>query len=48
MIFYSKSYDDQMILGDFYLEIEDQLLHLLLEDHDLYSVIRTPTCFKSY
>ena len=36
-----------MIIGYFNTEIEDPLLHSLMEDHDLNSLNKTPICFKS-
>ena len=45
--FYSNSYDNHMIIGDFNMEIEDPILRSLMEDHNLNSLITTPTCFKS-
>ena len=45
--FYSKFYDNHMIIGDFNMEKGDPPLHSLMEDHDLCSLIKTPTCFKS-
>ena len=45
--FYSKSYNNHMIIEDFNMEIEDPILHSLMEDHNLNSLVKTPTCFKS-
>ena len=45
--FYSNSYDNHMIIGDFNMEIEDPLLHSLMGDHNLNSLMKSPTCFKS-
>ena len=36
-----------MKIGDFNMEIEDPLLHSLMENHDLNSFIKTPRSFKS-
>ena len=45
--FYSSSCDSHMIIGDFNIEIEDSILRLFLEDHNLNSRSKTPTCSKS-
>ena len=45
--FHSKAYDNHMIIGDFNMEKENPLLHSLMEDHGLCSLIKTLTCFKS-
>ena len=44
---YSNSYENHMIIGDFNIEIEDPVLRSLMGDHNLNSLIKTPTCFKS-
>ena len=36
-----------MVLGDFNLEPDDMALSSLIQDHDLYNMIKHPTCFKS-
>ena len=45
--FYSNSYDSHMIIGDFNMEIEDTILPSLMGDHNLNSLVKSPTCFKS-
>ena len=40
-------YDHVMVLGDFNLEPDDIALSSLIQDHDLYNMIKHPTCFKS-
>ena len=42
-------YDNVMVLGDgdFNLEPDDLALSSLIQDHDLYNMIKHPTCFKS-
>ena len=45
--FYSNSYDNHMIIGDLKLEIKDPLLHSLMGDRNLNSLIISPTCFRS-
>ena len=42
-----SSYDRVMVLGDFTLEPDDISLSSLIQDHDLYNMIKQPTCFKS-
>ena len=42
-----SSYDRVMVLGDFNLEPDDIALSLLIQDHDLYNMIKQPTCFNS-
>ena len=44
---YSNSYENHMIIGDFNMEIEDPVIRSLMGDHNLNSLIKTPTCFKS-
>ena len=43
---YSR-YDNAMVLGDFNLEQGDKALPSLIQYHDLYNMIKHPTCFKS-
>ena len=45
--FYSKTYENYLILGDFNLETSDSSMISLMDSHDLFSLIREPTCFKS-
>ena len=44
---YSDTYDNILLLGDFNMESTDTDMLPLIESHDLYSMIKTPTCFKS-
>ena len=45
--FYSRTYDSVMILGDFNMEVINPTIRSMMNDHNLSSLIRTPTCFKS-
>ena len=46
--FYSStSVANVVVLGDFNMEIGDQVLHSMKEDHNLHNFIKIPTCFKS-
>ena len=45
--FYSNSYDTHMILVDINMEIEDPILRSFMEKHNLNSLIKMPTCFRS-
>ena len=47
MIDKCSRYDNVMVLGDFNLEPDDIALSSLIQDHDLYDMIKHPTCFKS-
>ena len=40
-------YDNVLVLGDFNMEPNDKNLSPLLEEHNLYNLIKGPTCFKS-
>ena len=43
---YSR-YENVIVLGDFNLEPGDKALSSIIQDHDLYNMIKKPTCFKS-
>ena len=45
--FYSRSIDNMLIFGDFNMETTHPVMTDFLENHNLYSMIKTPTCFKS-
>ena len=45
--FYSREYDNILILGDLNMEISNRFLAPLLESHDLKSLNKKPTCYKS-
>ena len=45
--YYSNTYDNILTLGDFNNEATDAVLSPLIDGHDLYSLIKDPTCFKS-
>ena len=45
--FYSKSIDNVLIFGDFSMETTHPVMTDFLENHNLYSMINIPTCFKS-
>ena len=45
--FYSKSIDNVLIFGDFNMETTHPVMTDFLVSHNLYSMIKTPTCFKS-
>ena len=40
-------YDNVLVLGDFNMEPNDKNLSPLLAEHNLYNLIKGPTCFKS-
>ena len=45
--YYSHKYENVLTLGDFNMEIPDKILESLLTSHNLYSLNKKPTCFKS-
>ena len=45
--FYSGSLDNVLIFGDFNMETTHTVMIHFLENHNLYSMIKSPTCFKS-
>ena len=45
--YYSPTYDNILILGDFNLQISDKPIADFLESHCLKSLNKKPTCFKS-
>ena len=45
--FYSRTYDSIMVLDDFNLEVNNPTIRSMMNDHNLSSLIQTPTCFKS-
>ena len=45
--FYSRSYDNFMVVGDFNLEPENELLKNFMNANDLYNLVKEKTCFKS-
>ena len=42
-----KTYSNLLLIGDINLEVTDKKLASFIETHDLYSLIKEPTCFKS-
>ena len=42
---YASIYDRILILGDFNMEVSDKEMTPLIKDHNLYSLIKDPTCF---
>ena len=42
-----KTYDNLILIGDINLETTDKKLAAFIDSHDLYSLIKEPTCFKS-
>ena len=44
---YLSTNDNVLILGDFNSELEDEAMHEFCSIHDLKSLIKVPTCFKS-
>ena len=45
--FHSKSSGKLLILGDLNMEVHESSLKTFIEERELYSMIKTPTCFKS-
>ena len=45
--FYSDKYDNIVTLGDFNMEITNENLSSLMDSHNLYNLVKDPTCFKS-
>ena len=45
--FYSTTHSNILINGDFNMEVTETLMAEFLKKHDLYSMIKTATCFKS-
>ena len=45
--FYSSKYDNILTLGDFNIEPNDMKLSPLTDGHNLYNLIKDPTCFKT-
>ena len=45
--FYSRSTHNLLVFGDLNLEASDHTLSLLIDQLELYSMIKAPTCFKS-
>ena len=43
----SKTYDNILTTGDFNLEENSPTMRTMMNDHNLTSLIQTPTCFKS-
>ena len=44
---YADTYDNVLLLGDFNMEANDKEMIPLINDHNLYSMIKEPTCFFS-
>ena len=45
--YYSVSYDNILLMGDMNMLPSDSDLIELMTSHDLYNMIKTPTCFKT-
>ena len=45
--FYSRSMHNLLVFGDLNLEASDPTLSILIDQLELHSMIKTPTCFKS-
>ena len=45
--FYSNKYDNLLVLGDFNMTANDNIIKPIINGHTLYSMIKVPTCFKS-
>ena len=45
--FYTKSYDNFLVVGDMNMEASDLEMTPLTKGHNLYSMIRSPTCFRN-
>ena len=45
--FYNESYDNVLVIGDMNMEVTDSEMSPLTKGHNLYSMIKSPTCFKS-
>ena len=42
-----QSYENVVVIGDFNAEPNDKKLSPLIEDYNLYNLVKNPTCFKS-
>ena len=45
--FYSRTYDNVLTTGDFNLEENSPTMRNMMNDHNLSSLIQTPSCFKT-
>ena len=45
--FYSKNYENILLLGDFNITAKEDVLIDFLDSHDLTNLVQFPTCFKS-
>ena len=45
--FHTKSIQNVLIFGDLNMEVSEPALELLLQQYSLFTMIRSPTCFKS-
>ena len=45
--YYSQKYDNILTLGDFNMEVSNEILKPFLISHNFYSLNKKPTCFKS-
>ena len=45
--FYSKTYKNVVLLGDFNITESEEEMHDFLEDYDLSNLVHFPTCFKN-
>ena len=43
--FYFRSTNNLLIFGDLNLEASDPALNVIIDQLELYSMIKTPTCF---
>lgn len=44
---YVSNYDNILLLGDFNMEADENEMMSIINDHNLYSMIKQPTCFKT-
>ena len=45
--FHTKAIQNMLIFGDLNMEVSEPALELLFQQYSLFSMIRSPTCFKS-
>ena len=47
LTFYRSTYDNILLMGDFNMTPNNPKLSELIDDHELFTLISEPTCFKS-
>ena len=45
--FFSSTYDNILLIGDFNMDVNETGIHSIVEDNGLVNLIHSPTCFKS-